>query len=90
MSIKEHTDKLQAELSACGKDPLIETPRKKKCYAVIGRFLFGDEDTCHVVWADSQGDAVEHWEHRMKEEDSDNENELTITQILESYTQIKY
>jgi hypothetical protein len=60
-----------------------------KWYAISGRFLFDDEDSCHAFQAASYAEAAELWEAAMREDDPDNENDLLVTMVMESDTEIE-
>lgn len=80
-------DEAEEEAVNSAKNALPD-PGPQKSYAVIGRFAFDLEDSCEICWADSRDQAVQIFNERMKDADPDNANELTVTQILESYAQI--
>lgn len=55
-----------------------------KWWAIIGRFLFDDEDSCQTFGPCTEDEAIAQWDAWMVSEDPDNENERTITHMLYS------
>lgn len=57
-------------------------------WVVTGRFLFDDEDSIHELPGPGRDDALAEWQRKMREDDPENENALTVTGVEGPYQKL--